>query len=297
MSDAATTYTCRWCGQAGDGRGRGCTHCGAPIDVRAVTTRSGWTELPAIADMARLQFGQSHCQIEGLYVPVADMNLAPSDGVYFSHHMLLWMDTAIRLEKMPMKGAWNRVMAGLPVVMLTASGPGHIAFSRDLPGEMVALPLRPGQAIDVAEHHFVVATNQIAYDYFATNIYYVTGSGDDRETHYPVGRYVDRFWAAGDQPGLLLLHAGGNAFVRTLAEGEAILVQAEALLYKDPAVQMHLHVEHPRSPQGGWLSRSMRHLWLRLWGPGRVAIQSSYHSGEDPGWSMNSLSQHTEHRW
>ena len=45
--------------------------------------------------MARLQFGQSHCQIEGKYVPVADMNLAAGDSVYFTHHVLLWKDPAV----------------------------------------------------------------------------------------------------------------------------------------------------------------------------------------------------------
>ena len=42
--------------------------------------------------MARLQFGQSHCQIEGTTVPVADFTLAQQDMVYFSHHVLLWTD-------------------------------------------------------------------------------------------------------------------------------------------------------------------------------------------------------------
>ena len=37
--------------------------------------------------MARLQFGQSYCQIEGTYVPVADFNLVEGEGVYFAHHL------------------------------------------------------------------------------------------------------------------------------------------------------------------------------------------------------------------
>ena len=65
--------------------------------MRQRTTDSGWTELPAIPDMARIQFGQSTCQIEGAYVPVADMNLAAGDSVYFSHHVLLWQDPSVEL--------------------------------------------------------------------------------------------------------------------------------------------------------------------------------------------------------
>ena len=53
-------------------------------------SKSGWAQLPGRKDMAKLQFGNSFCQIEGAYVPVADMKLAPEDSVYFTHHVLLW---------------------------------------------------------------------------------------------------------------------------------------------------------------------------------------------------------------
>src|ERR1700692_4840505 len=85
----ARQYHCPWCGHAGDASGTSCPKCGAPVDVRRAVTKSGWSELPAIKDMAKLQFGQSFCQIEGTYVPVADLNLASGDGVYFPHHILL----------------------------------------------------------------------------------------------------------------------------------------------------------------------------------------------------------------
>ena len=54
----------------------------------------------------------------------------------------------------------------MPLVMTQAQGPGHIAFSRDAPGEMIALPLQPGQAVDVREHFFLVATANVTYDWF-----------------------------------------------------------------------------------------------------------------------------------
>ena len=86
----------------------------------------------------------------------------------------------------------------------------------------------------------------VVYDWFQTGIWFTTKSGDDTETHYPVGAFMDRF--SGTQPpGLLLLHAGGNVFVRDLAPDETMLVKPTALIFKDPAVQMHLHFEHPRA--------------------------------------------------
>ena len=75
------THTCPWCGLVTDGTQLSCPACGATVDVESVVTNSGWTELPGRRDMAKLQFGSSHCQIEGTYVPVADFNLSPADGI------------------------------------------------------------------------------------------------------------------------------------------------------------------------------------------------------------------------
>ena len=40
-----------------------------------------------------------------------------------------------------MPGGWNRVCAGVPLVMPQAGGPGHVALSDDNPGEVIAVPL------------------------------------------------------------------------------------------------------------------------------------------------------------
>jgi len=50
---------------------------------------------------------------------------------------------------------------------------------------------------------------------------------------------MDRFYAQ-QQPGLLLLHAAGNSFERTLAPGETILIKPNSLLFKDSTVAMQL---------------------------------------------------------
>jgi uncharacterized protein (AIM24 family) len=293
---APGTYTCRFCHTTSAGATTSCPGCGAPVDIRARVSDSGWTELPAIKDMARIQFGQSSAQVAGTWVPTVDMNLAANDGVYFSHHTLLWQDTSVQLGTMPMKGGWSRMMAGLPLIMMEAHGPGHLAFSHDAPGELVAVPLQPGHAIEVRENHFLVATHAVTYDWQQTGVWYTTRNGDDTEWHYPVGQFIDRFYAQ-QTPGLLFLHATGNSFVRTLRKGETILIKPPALLYKDPSVAMQLHVEYPRAGVQFWRSWGNRYLWLRLWGPGRVAIQSAYEFMEDPGSGFTGTSGHTEYRW
>jgi uncharacterized protein (AIM24 family) len=289
-------YTCPWCRTVSDASTTACPNCGAPVDLRTATTDSGWIELPPIKDMARIQFGQSTCQIEGAYVPVADMNLAEGDGVYFSHHVLLWQETAVALTPMPMQGGWKRVMAGLPLVMMEARGPGHVAFSEDRPGEVIAFPLDPGQVIEVREHHFLVASRSVAYDWYSTNVWFRTRNGDETETHYPLGMYMDRF-SSPTEPGLLLLHAGGNTFLRNLAPGETILLKPPSLLFKDPTVEMWLHFEHPGNQMQTWRAWGNRYVWLAVRGPGRVAIQSSYGLFEDPGSTLRGASPNTTTQW
>ena len=117
MSANTPTHTCPWCGLVSDGSKPSCPACGATIDARHVVTNSGWSELPGRKDMAKLQFGNSYCQIEGTYVPVADMNLAPEDHIYFAHHVLLWKEPQVAITTMSLKGAWKRLLSGMPLVM------------------------------------------------------------------------------------------------------------------------------------------------------------------------------------
>ncbi|MGI8493159.1 MAG: AIM24 family protein [Acidimicrobiales bacterium] len=292
------TYTCRYCRLPSDASAPACPNCGAPVDVKAMVSRSGWEPQPPIKDMARIQFGRSTCQIEGTYVPVADFGLAPAqpdvgqsgggEWVYFSHHHLLWAEPGVDLATRPMSGGWNRVRAGLPLVMMQAHGPGHLALSDDSPGEVVAIPIQHGQEVWVREHRFLAATGNVGYRWDQSGIWYVTGSGDDQETHYPVGMYIDRFFAQGG-PGLLLLHSPGNTFIRDLPAGETICIQPSSLLYKDPTVGMQLHLEYPHSAGLSWgRAYSYRHIWLRMWGPGRVAVQSVFERPEDSGYVQRS---------
>jgi uncharacterized protein (AIM24 family) len=289
-------YICRYCRQNSDPTQTACVRCGAPIDVRASVSESGWQKQPAIKDMARIQFGQSYCQIEGFQVPVAEFTLAQNDSIYFSHHNLLWCDVNAQLSNMSLAGGWSRVMAGLPLIMVEGRGPGHIALSDNHAGDIVTLPLQNGQSIWVREHRFLVATGQIKYSWQRSGIWYTTGSGDDRETHYPLGMFGDIFTAPA-QPGVLLLHSPGNTFVRDLAPNETLLIQPSALLYRDVSVRAHLHLEYPQSRGISFWGRfNYRSIWLRLVGPGRVAVQSVYQRPEKSE-RITSHSFATSHRW
>ncbi len=295
-ASTAHASKCSWCGALVDTNQSSCPKCGATLNVSDMVTRSGWVQLPGRKDMAKLQFGNSFCQIEGSYVPVADFNLAAGDSIYFTHHVLLWKDPQVDVTTMGLRGGWKRLFAGMPLIMTQAQGPGHIAFSRDAPGELIALPIHESQSLDVREHLFLTATSNVAYDWFQTNIWFKTQSGNDTETHYPIGMFMDRFSVSGT-PGLLLLHAAGNVFVRELAPGQTILVKPTALIFKDPTVEMHLHFEQPGTGFFGWGSWSNRYLWLRLYGPGRVAVQSVFDRIEGESRNISNFSYATQTQW
>jgi uncharacterized protein (AIM24 family) len=234
--------------------------------------------------MARLQIGKASCQISGKYVPVADFKLTPEDGLYFPHHALLYRDNDVVMGALPLRGGFRRLLAGMPVIMSTAQGPGHIAFSRDAPGELIAVPVHPGQAIHAPEHAMLVATSNVAYDFAQTNIWFATGGYEDPEYSYPLGMYMDVLSVPGQTPGLVLVHASGNAFIRNLAAGETMLIQPTSLLYKDASVMMYLHMESPAGMQFSLFSNWYhRYSWIKLTGPGRVAIQSAFGLAEDNG--------------
>jgi uncharacterized protein (AIM24 family) len=279
------TYVCRYCRLNSDASGPACPNCGAPVAVSELRDDEGWVEQPPIRDLARILLGRSQCQITGSYVPVAEMNLAAGDQVYFCHHVLLWADPATQLTARPVAKGWDRRLAGMPLVMLEATGPGRIAFSDNDPGEVIAVPLEAGQSIDVTEGHFLVATAAVTYDWVTTGVWRAIGPKNRQEVFHPLGRYADRFTAK--ERGLLLLHAPGNTFIRDLGEGERIYVVPRALIYKDRSVAMNIHYERPASPRAHWQYLEM----VRLIGPGRVAIQSKYHFGPEAIWGWDLLSE------
>ena len=292
-----STYTCPYCRTTSVLSGTSCTQCGAAVDVRAAVSASGWVKQPPVKDMATIRFGQSRAQISGTYVPVTELNLAAGESIYFSHHSLLHVDTTVKLANMPMKGGWSRLMGGMPLFMVTATGPGHVALSLDHPGETIAVPLQDGQTIDVTEHRFMTATGNVQYGYDSSNVFVETvqrtSDGTEREWSYPMGQYIDRFTAAGG-PGLLMLHAPGNVMVRDLAPGETIVVQPRALVYKDPSVEPSLHFEYPN---GNSMFNNAMHTWIRLAGPGRVAISSVFELPEIGNGSVENTSPATWQTW
>jgi uncharacterized protein (AIM24 family) len=255
---------CQWCHSMNEKAALTCRSCGAALDVRDLVSESGWREAPRIRDMTEIQFSNSTCQVEGEIVPVAEINLARGDSVFFEHHVMLWKDDTVPLTVMSLQGGMKRALAGMPFIISVANGSGRIAFSRDASGELVILPLHPSMELDVREHAFLLASQHIAYSY-------VRIKGLRNILFGGQGMFMDRFVTT-NAPGLLILHGYGNVFERTLRAGESILVEPGAFLYKDSSVTMEIETQKLTTGLFGGMGMNL----AKMTGPGRIGIQSMY---------------------
>jgi uncharacterized protein (AIM24 family) len=215
-------------------------------------------------------YGGVTYHLEGELVPVLHIELAQMP-VYFEHHILLWKEPRVEIVLKSLKGAFKRVLAGMPVFMTEAKGPGQIAFSRDGVGHVFPIHLAAGEAIDVREHQFLAATDSV--DYTFTRV-----KGVANILFGGTGFFIDTFSCRAGQ-GVLWLHGYGNVFDVTLREGEQIDIEPGGWIYKDCTVQMDSKFQRVST---SWFAGTNL-VWNRFTGPGRVGLQSMYvhhHSGD-----------------
>jgi uncharacterized protein (AIM24 family) len=213
--------------------------------------------------------GQGQCgdvayHIEGELVPVLHLQLGNA-SVYFEHHILLWKDPRVDIGIKALRGAFKRMLAGMPIIMTQTQGSGGIAFSRDTPGHVFALHVPPGHSLEVREHQFLAATESLDYSFaFVKGASNILFGG--------TGLFIDTFTAPGAE-GVVFLHGSGNVFEVSLSPGEQLDVEPGGWIYKDPSVTMETKYQGLRT---GILASAGQLVWNRFTGPGRVGIQSMY---------------------
>jgi len=210
-------------------------------------------------------FGGVRYHIEGELVPVLHVELTQMP-LYFEHHILLWKDPTVEIGLKSLRGAFKRMLAGMPVFMTETRGAGRIGFSRDGAGHILPIHLMPGQAIDVREHQFLAATDAVAYDFTWTK-------GAANVLFGGTGFFIDTFSCA-QREGILWLHGFGNVFEVELHPGEQIDIEPGGWLYKDPTVRMDTIFQRLAT---GLFASAASLFWNRFTGPGRVGLQSMYY--------------------
>jgi uncharacterized protein (AIM24 family) len=202
--------------------------------------------------------------IRGELVPELQIDLGET-SVMFEHHVLLWKETQVGVELKKLPGAVKRKIAGLEFFVTKTVGAGRIAFSRDSPGQCVPLHLSHGEGLDVREHQFIAATDNLDYSFERIK-------GVQNMLLGGSGFFMDKFRAThGDA--LVWLHGHGNVFLVQLMEGEQIDVEAGGWLYKDPTVKLEAITMGLKS---GIFGGGGKLTWNRFTGPGRLAIQTLF---------------------
>ncbi len=79
--------------------------------------------------------------------------------------------------------------------------------------------------------------------------------------------------------------------------GETVLSSLPRCSFKDLHRADGLHFEQPGGTWRSWRTWGERYVWLRLYGPGRVAMESAFAHMEDPGNNMVNSSQATWSSW
>lgn len=202
--------------------------------------------------------------IDGELVPVLTVELGHVP-VYFEHHILLWKDPRTQVGTKTLAGAFKRVLSGMPVFMTEAKGPGRIAFSRDGAGHVFAMHLKQGESLDVREHQFLAASDQVEYTF--TRI-----KGVANMLLGGTGFFIDTFHATKGE-GIVWLHGYGNVFEIALGPGEQIDIEPGGWVYKDRSVQMETQFQKLST---GFFASAGQLVWNRFTGPGRIGIQSMY---------------------
>ena len=140
-----------------------------------------------------------------------------------------------------------------------------MAFSRDSPGQCVPLHLKQGEGLDVREHQFIAATDNLGYSFERIK-------GVQNMVLGGSGFFMDKFRAS-DGDALVWLHGHGNVFLVNLDAGEQLDVEAGGWLFKDPSVQLEAVTMGLKT---GIFGGGGKLTWNRFTGPGRLAIQTMF---------------------
>lgn len=261
----AEQLECTWCGLGNAVGASNCSACGAPLGGAVLRTESGWRPAPRLNQLTEISFGSSRFDVQEGIVPVVEVELGAGDEIYFEPELLNWWDESLELRVRPLTGLVQRLMAGMPLRIADAAGPGRLAISRESTGDLVLMPIRAGARIEVREHAFLLATSSLDYEYDKLSM---PGSFFGTRS-----MYLDRFFAQ-EAPGLLILHGFGCVFDRVLEADESIVIEPGAFFYKEDTVRL----QGTTLKLGGSLfGRNVQRLHAT--GPGRIGLRTL-----DYGW-------------
>ncbi|NMP21461.1 AIM24 family protein [Sulfobacillus harzensis] len=200
--------------------------------------------------------------VRGSLAPAVEWILDGSYTLFFEHYVLMYRDPNVAISGSIPKGAMKRMIGKMPIILARASGRGRVALGRGAAGEIVGVPIAPGQTLEVREHQFLAATDTLSYGFTRVRGLANLLFGGN-------GFFVDTFHA-GREAGVVWVHVHGNAIEVELGPGEHLDVEPSRWCYKDPSVKM---TTVPINVSAGLFASSSFAL-NRFTGPGRVGLQT-----------------------
>jgi uncharacterized protein (TIGR00266 family) len=113
-------------------------------------------------------------KIVGTVMPVLELNMQPNEKVFAESGQMAWMSMALQMQTSTsaggqqggFMGALGRAVAGGTLFMTeyaAVGGPGLLAFSAKLPGQILPLEIAPGQGYMCHRHGFMCATPGVQF--------------------------------------------------------------------------------------------------------------------------------------
>ena len=199
-------------------------------------------------------------QILGNDLQYLRVELAQGEGFYSDAGHMVMKSSSVNMQtrmRGGLLGGLKRVLTGGSFFVTEFQGPGELVLSGIFPGKVFPIPL--GGPILAEAHSFLGAETGVNYDSKMARLTAGILGGE--------GLFLARFYGSGN----LFLHSYGGLFVRDLAPGEVIQVEASHLLALQEGMDYSVQLV------GGLRSVFFAHegiFFVTVRGPGRVWLHT-----------------------
>ncbi len=204
-------------------------------------------------------------EIKGAPYPVSVINLEAGESVLCQSGAMTWMSPNMKMET---KGGgigkmFSRALSGETLFQNTYTaqgGPGTIAFSSTVPGDILAIDLQPGQSIVAQKSAFLASASTVSYEMFFQKKLGAGFFGGE-------GFIMQKFSGSG----MLLLEIDGSCITYDLGAGETMLIDTGNLAAMDATCSMDIETV---KGVGNALLGGEGLFHTKVTGPGKVYLQT-----------------------
>ena len=203
--------------------------------------------------------------ISGTVMQTVSIDLGRGETVYAQTHAMAWMDDGITMDTHTGGGLFaglKRAMSGgsLFITEYSAVQGGNVAFAPRFPGQILAVPLAPGQSLICRKETFLCAEKSVGLE---IALQQRLGAGFFAGEGFILQRVTG--------PGTVFLDLSGEVIEKTLGPGQRLRVHAGHIGMQEPTVSTDIQmVRGFRNALFGGEG-----LFLAtLTGPGKIWLQS-----------------------